>query len=310
MRGTADAVERAQPKAAATGPAPGAERAATARGPPLTWPGSPSPSAGPPASWPGSWRRPHWPSSGPAAPCGLAPGSRGWQTRLVAGRQPPQPQPPERPTPGPGSREAGTAQPSTGSPVQERACSVCFPTASSCDGTGVSSRNFKRRVLARIPTSLGLLFRWHSVLAASAHHAPSRRLGVGLQLDLDGSRCAERRQGPAPTPSADVCTPLSRTLTVSTLSVPVSLEPVLPCTEHLAGPVSTRPRGEGSGAPWPRTRLGPGIGLGPDPLAMGASSSASGHTAVPQAKDLAGEGDHCCTGEHMLPSPGPTAPCS
>lgn len=132
MRGTADAVARAQPKAAATGPAPGAERAATARGPPLTWPGSPSPSAGPPASWPGSWRRPHWPSSGPAAPCGLAPGSRGWQTRLVAGRQPPQPQPPERPTPGPGSREAGTAQPGAGSPVQERACSVCFPTASSC----------------------------------------------------------------------------------------------------------------------------------------------------------------------------------
>lgn len=137
MRGTADAVERAQPKAAATGPAPGAERAATARGPPLTWPGSPSPSAGPPASWPGSWRRPHWPSSGPAAPCGLAPGSRGWQTRLVAGRQPPQP--PEQPTPGPGSREAGTTQPGTGSTVQERACSACFPAASSCDGTCISS---------------------------------------------------------------------------------------------------------------------------------------------------------------------------
>lgn len=189
------------------GPAPAAERAATTRGPPLTWPGSPSPSAEPPASWPGSWRRPHWPSSGPAAPCGLAPGSRGWQTRLVAGRQPPQPQPPEQPTPGPGSREAGTTQPGTGSTVQERACSACFPTASSCDGTCVSSRNFKGRVLVRIPT--GLRFRWRSVLAALAHRAPSRRLGVGLQLDLEGSRCAERCQGPAPTPSADVCTPLS-----------------------------------------------------------------------------------------------------
>lgn len=42
---------------------------------PLTWLGSLSLSAGPPASWPGSWRRPHWPSSAPAAPCGLAPGS-------------------------------------------------------------------------------------------------------------------------------------------------------------------------------------------------------------------------------------------
>ena len=190
------------------GPDPGAKSVATVRGPPLTWPGSPSPSAGLPASWPGSWRQPRWPSSGPAAPCGLAPGSRGWQAGLVAGRQPPQPQPPEQPTPGPGSHEAGTTQPGTGTTVQERACSACFPLATRCDGICVSLKNVKMHVLAHLPTGLGLLFAGAVCrLRKRIVHPPA----------VWGSACSRtwrapaalRRQGPSAHPSADVWTPLS-----------------------------------------------------------------------------------------------------
>lgn len=181
------------------------------------------------------------------------------------------------------------------------------------------------RVLARIPTGLGLLFRWHSVLAALAHRAPSR---IGLQLDLDGSRCAERRQGPAPTPSANVCTPLSCLPGVqargssslsrcSAFPSPLNLSCHALRTWLLLSPHDREERA--LAPPGPGPAWDPALGSVLNPWPWGRALTPQGTQRCPrlclaaaasQAKDLADEGDHCCMGEHTLPGPWPTAPCS